>query len=108
MYWRTSSVSDATVPPTTRYAVSIPCTRSGAKTIPTRPPFSRWFVKNRPLPSSYLNGGGSTFPPYDPPPFARYEGPLLRRGRLDGGHKKGIEPRGAYFSPDGPVPCEPP
>src|SRR5215210_196437 len=89
MYWRTSSVSDATVPPTTRYAVSIPCTRSGAKTIPTLHPFSRWFVKNRPLLLSYLNDGGSTFPPYDPRSFARYEGPLLGRGRLDGEHKKG-------------------
>src|SRR5215210_9092375 len=99
MYWLTSSVSDATVPPTTRYSVSVPCTRSGAKTIPTRHPFSRWFVKNRPLPPSYLNGGESTFPPYDPPPFARYEGPLLRGGRLDGGHKKGMKPRrGASFS----------
>src|SRR5918998_5710021 len=103
MYWRTSSVSDATVPPTTRYAVSLPCTRSGAKTIPTRHPFSRWFVKNRPLPRLTSTAAGAHSLLTTHPPLLVMKGRYSDLDDSTAGTKKGSDRGGRIFSRTVPV-----
>src|SRR5918994_5096152 len=108
MYWRRSSVSGATVPPTTRYAVSVPCTRSGAKTVLTHHPFSRWFVKYRPLPRlTSTVAGAHSF-------LTTHRSLLVMNGRYSdagdsmAGTKRGWSQGVPVFHLDGPVPWEPP